>query len=108
MKKKKSGDALLRDILNSIDKAEKMYCTKKHGVLPESFKTGLVSTAKEHGMQAWKDKLSNVDDEEAEIAYEALLAGALQAAITTKGKANREKVIKTIMDMINSYVKAHS
>lgn len=104
----KSGEDLLRDILDSIDNAKKLYRTKDGGVIPERFKTGLVETTKEYGVKAWREKLPKLEPLEAELAYEALLAGTLQAAISADSKANREKVVRVIMDLIKSYIASHA
>lgn len=106
--KKKRGKELFREILESLDRAEELYETKDGPALPYSFKTGLVATAVESGIQGWKARLPGMDALEAELAYEAILTGALHVALTPGGRENREKVIDTIMDMITCYIREHS
>lgn len=103
----KTGEELLRDILDSIEYEKELYRIKNGGIVPETFRTGIIAVAKEHGLQAWKERLPNTDECEAELIYEALLAGALQAAMAESEEKDRETVIRTIMDMLDSYVKAH-
>lgn len=108
LERRKSGAAMLRDILDSIDRAEELYGVRDGRLLPDSFKSGLVEIAKETGVHGFLERLPNLDPAAAALAYEALLAGALQAALSPEAKESREKVVFTIMDMIESYIKAHN
>lgn len=95
------GERFLREMLKSIDKAKKLYS----GEVSEKFKNGLIATAKEHGIQAWKERLPQLDGHEAEIIYEALVAGALQIALSDETGAGRRETEKIIMDMGNAYIR---
>lgn len=103
-----TGEALLREILDSIDRAQELYHTGSGGALSESFRRGLIKTAKKYGMKAWKQRLPGTDEHEAELAYEGLLAGALQVALAAGERTDREKVVKTIMNMVEAYISANS
>lgn len=105
--REKSGEALLREILRSVDRAKLLYHTENGGLFSESFRTGLLLTARTYGMQAWKELLPRMAAREAELTYTALLAGALQVATEADGTEDREKVIFIIMDMFRSYIKTH-
>lgn len=107
MERKKSGEELLRDILDSIDKAIELTGGEGGKMLPESFKDGLIRTTMECGVQAWKERIPRVGEHEAELAYEGLVAAALRMALSAGGTAHREVVVKTIMGMFNSYIRTH-
>lgn len=106
--KKQTGAALLRELLQTLDEVRQLYRANSGGEVTESLKNGLIETAKRYGAQAWKEKLPKVPPEEAETVYEALAAGALHAALHTEEEHGRETVIKTVMEMAESYISAHA
>ena len=106
LSEKKESAALLQDILDSFEKAKELFRVGNDGLLPERFKAGLIAIAKEYGLRGWKEKLPQADARKAELAFEGLLAGALQIAQSADGKNDREKVTDTITDLIEVYKKA--
>lgn len=100
-------ETLLKESLLSIDKAQELYHIRDGRSLPESFKKELTRNALKYGFPGWRKLIPKVDEAEAFIAYEALLTGALQVVISAD-KEDREKVVGIIMDMVNTYIRAHS
>lgn len=105
--KKKAGEDLLRDILISVDKAIELTGGNGGKMIPESFREGVISTAMKYGMQAWKERIPAVDEREAELVYEGLLAAALRMALSADGGTDRETVVKTIMGLFSAYIGSH-
>lgn len=96
----KSGEAFLRDILKSIERAKELYQVKDGGTVSERFKSGVIEAAKEYGMPNWKTALSSLDAQETSLYYEALLGGALQVALAADCKKDSAVVIKVIMNLV--------
>lgn len=103
-----TGYEFLERLLDSIDSAKELYQTEYGGGLSERFKNELISVAKEYGLQTWKDSLPKVDEQSAELSFDALLAGVLHAVLAMGNKVSNEKKSRLIMDMINAYVQSRA
>lgn len=100
--REESGEALIKNILDSVDRAKDLFQFEAGGSLPEGFQDGLVEIAKEHGLQAWRERIPQIDEETAALSYEAFLAGALRVALSAGRNVGREKVVAIIMGMLDS------
>lgn len=103
----KSGEELLNTILDSVDMAKELYHVKDGGMISDRFRADVLNTTKEYGLSQWLSYIPDVDRIEAEMAYDAIIAGALQIAISADCSLGHEILIKTIMDLVQSYFKAH-
>ena len=101
-----TGEPLLRLILDSVERSKQLFGTDKGGVLADRFRSALIATARQYGLQAWKRRLPDTDPREAELAYEGLLAGAIHIALSENAEKDRDKVVRTITAMINAYIEA--
>lgn len=101
-----SGAALLGEILNSLDRAKTLYHMEYDAVAPEGFRRGVIATAREEGLAAWKKRLPGLSEKEAELSYEGLLNGTLAMALSESIRYDRETVIRTIMGMAYAYIDA--
>lgn len=104
---KHSGEEMLRIILDSLEQAEALYHVRSGGAFSASFRTGLISTAMNCGMEAWRKRLPDMDPEKAALIYEMLLAGALQAVSSRDITADREWLVKTVMEMFRTCIRAY-
>lgn len=100
--KEKMGGDLINPILNSLAHAKKLYRTEAGGMVSERFKNEVISITKEFGYNEWRKMLRGVDERIAELAYEGLLAGALQVGLAMKDNDDRENVVRTITSMVDS------
>lgn len=102
-KNQNSLKPLIKDMLNSIDVAKELYQVRDGGTVSGRFKEGVVSTLNDYLLHAWKNTHPKMDEREAALLFEGLLAGALQIALKADGKKERKLVETTILNMFQKY-----
>lgn len=99
---------VLTCVCRSIDAAREKKLVRNGTEISDRLRNGWIATAKEYGLQIWKSRLPKVDGFNAEISYEALLAGTLQAVLAMGDRVSSEKKAALILDMINAYIRSRS
>ena len=94
-----TGEDLIREIIMMLDEERSLFDKENIGVLADAFHRELFAITKENYLEKWKKLLPNATDDEAELAIESFIAGALHAVVNEDNRYSIETRIKVIKDM---------